>query len=58
MLDDPGLRDRLVAGGRATVLDYAWPKRIDQLERFLAGVADERPQFSGALPGRRVAEEG
>ena len=57
VLGDPGLRERLVAGGRETVADYAWPKRIDQLERFLTGVADERPEFSGAVPGRRVAEE-
>ena len=51
---DPDLRARLVAGGLETVGEYAWERRIDQLERFLGRVADERPEHSGAVPGRRV----
>ncbi len=39
VLDDPELRARLVAGGLATVGDYAWDSRIDQLEGFLSRVA-------------------
>jgi GT2 family glycosyltransferase/glycosyltransferase involved in cell wall biosynthesis len=50
------LRERLVAGGLETVGGYAWELRIDQLERFLERVADERPEHSGAVPGRRVGE--
>ena len=42
-------------GGLETVREYAWERRIDQLEAFFNGVADERPRHSGALPGRRVA---
>ena len=58
VLDDPELRDRLVAGGRETVLDYAWDE-ADRPARALPGRRGRRaPQFSGALPGRRVAEEG
>jgi len=55
VLDDRALRARLVAGGRQTVLDYSWERRIDQLEGFLTRVADERPRVSGAVPGQRVA---
>ena len=53
---DPELRESLVAGGFETVGEYAWERRIDQLERFLERVADERPEHSGAVPGRRVGE--
>jgi len=56
VLGDAELRARLVAGGLETVRDYSWERRIDQLERFLTRVADERPQASGALPGGRVGE--
>ena len=58
VLGDPALRERLVAGGLETVKEYAWERRIEQLERFLDGVADERPEVSGALPGGRVGEDG
>ena len=58
VLSDPALRERLVAGGLETVKEYAWERRIEQLERFLDGVADERPEVSGALPGGRVGEDG
>ena len=54
----PALRRRLVAGGLETVREYAWPRRIEQLERFFERVADERPQFTGALPGPRVDQAG
>jgi glycosyltransferase involved in cell wall biosynthesis len=55
---EPELRERLVSGGFQTVGEYAWERRIDQLERFLERVADERPEPSGAVPGRRVGEAG
>ena len=58
VLGDAELRERLVAGGLETVKEYAWERRIEQLERFLDDVADERPQVSGALPGERVGEDG
>jgi glycosyltransferase involved in cell wall biosynthesis len=36
LLDDPALRARLVAAGRITAAEHAWPRRIDQLEaRYL-----------------------
>ena len=53
VLTDAALRERLVAGGLATVGEYAWERRIDQLEDFLGRVADERPAHSGAVPGAR-----
>ena len=58
LLGDAELRRRLVAGGLETVVEYRWDRRIDQLERFLFRVADERPEASGALPGRRVGDPG
>ena len=54
VMREPELRQRLVAGGVETVGEYAWARRIDQLESFLGRVADERPEHSGAVPGRRV----
>ncbi len=42
LLDDPGLRERLGEAGRRTAADYAWERRIDQLERFYRGVAEPR----------------
>ncbi len=56
VLADADLRARIVAGGLETVVDYSWDRRIDQLERFLTSVADERLEASGALPGDRVGE--
>jgi hypothetical protein len=56
VLTDAALRERLVTGGLATVGEYAWERRIDQLEGLLLRVADERPAHSGAVPGGRVAE--
>ncbi len=56
VLSDGALRERLVAGGLETVREYAWERRIEQLEAFLSDVADHRPAFSGALPGARVGE--
>ena len=53
VLSDAALRERLVAGGLATVGEYAWDRRIDQLEELLLRVADERPTPSGAVPEPR-----
>jgi GT2 family glycosyltransferase/glycosyltransferase involved in cell wall biosynthesis len=39
---DAGLRERLGRAGIETARDYAWERRIDQLEAFLEGVADLR----------------
>jgi glycosyltransferase involved in cell wall biosynthesis len=55
VLGDSELRARLVHGGLQTVQSYSWEHRIDQLERFLSRVADERPQAGGAVPGERVS---
>jgi glycosyltransferase involved in cell wall biosynthesis len=42
LLEDRELRERLGRAGRETAADYAWESRIDELERFFAGVADRR----------------
>jgi glycosyltransferase involved in cell wall biosynthesis len=39
LLEDPELRERLGAAGMKCAADYAWPLRIDALERFLVEVA-------------------
>ena len=55
VLGDAALRDKLVAGGLATVGEYAWKRRIDQMEDFFARVADQEPPApSGALPEPRA----
>jgi GT2 family glycosyltransferase len=36
---DPALRARLGAAGQRTAQDYAWDRRIDELEGFFTGVA-------------------
>ena len=53
LLGDPALRARLGEAGRETAADYAWERRIDELEAFFARVAD------GALPApSRVRRRG
>jgi glycosyltransferase involved in cell wall biosynthesis len=42
LLEDPGLRARLGQAGRATAAEYAWDRRIDQLEGFLESLAPQR----------------
>jgi GT2 family glycosyltransferase/glycosyltransferase involved in cell wall biosynthesis len=39
LLADPELRAQLGAAGITTAQEYAWERRIDELEAFLAGVA-------------------
>jgi GT2 family glycosyltransferase/glycosyltransferase involved in cell wall biosynthesis len=38
LFGDPGLRSRLADAGLRTVVEYAWERRIDQLEEFLEGL--------------------
>ena len=47
LLSDPGLRARLVANGRATAEAYAWPVKLDALDRHYRALAEE------AASGRR-----
>jgi glycosyltransferase involved in cell wall biosynthesis len=42
LLADPQLRRRLGEAGRRTAAEYAWSRRIDALEAFLAEVAGDR----------------
>jgi glycosyltransferase involved in cell wall biosynthesis len=42
LLENRELRARLGRAGLDTAADYAWERRIDELERFLADVADRR----------------
>jgi len=51
LLADPELRTRLGAAGIETARDYAWERRIDALEAFLARVAaSRRMALGGELP--------
>lgn len=46
LLEDPALRARLGARGIETAAEYAWERRIDELERFYEGIA--APARTGA----------
>ncbi len=37
---EPGLRERLIAGGRATVARYAWPRVVETYENIYARVCE------------------
>jgi glycosyltransferase involved in cell wall biosynthesis len=50
VLTDRPLRERLGGAGRRTAEDYAWERRIDGLEQFLARVATPSP-MSISAPG-------
>ena len=50
LLADPQLRERLGAAGRATAQDYAWERRIDELEGFLRDVAAVTAPRRSAAP--------
>ncbi|MCK9247482.1 MAG: glycosyltransferase [Solirubrobacteraceae bacterium] len=53
VLDDRELRARLVAAGRETAAEYAWPRRLDALERLYVDLADRAVD-----PARRVVVGG
>jgi glycosyltransferase involved in cell wall biosynthesis len=40
LLRDPAIRARLVQGGLATVQDYDWERRIDELEAYFEALAE------------------
>ena len=48
LLDDRELRERLGRAGIETAAEYAWERRIDELEQYLEGLA---PQRSSAMRG-------
>ncbi len=50
VLADGTLRAQLVAGGRETVEAYAWPRKLDELDRFFRRVADERSHGEPPVP--------
>jgi glycosyltransferase involved in cell wall biosynthesis len=47
LLEDAALRERLGRAGRETAAQYAWERRIDQLEGFLEDVAERRSAAIG-----------
>ena len=53
LLADPALRERLGEAGRRTAQDYAWERRIDEVEAFFAGLAYAAPT-GGAADRSRV----
>jgi glycosyltransferase involved in cell wall biosynthesis len=60
LLGDAQLRERLGRAGIETAADYAWPRRIDALERFLLHVATPRQiqSSSDVVPEPRGAGAG
>jgi glycosyltransferase involved in cell wall biosynthesis len=48
LLGDPELRARLGRAGIETAADYAWERRIDALEAFYRGVAEDGSLARGA----------
>jgi glycosyltransferase involved in cell wall biosynthesis len=57
VMDDAGLRERLVEEGLRTAAEYGWERRIDELERVLGGVADSRGRLELLGDPRRLAPE-
>jgi len=55
VLTDPALRDRLGAAGRQTAAEYAWGRRIDELEVALERAAQAGFGPRGATDPRRSA---
>jgi GT2 family glycosyltransferase/glycosyltransferase involved in cell wall biosynthesis len=51
VLLDMDLRERLGQAGMRTAVEYAWDRRIDELERFLTDVARPKPLDLGASVG-------
>jgi glycosyltransferase involved in cell wall biosynthesis len=51
VLAEPQLRQRLVDGGRATVGEYAWERRIDEVEAFFNRLAEQPAYSSSASRG-------
>jgi GT2 family glycosyltransferase len=51
LLEDPELRARLGAAGIETAREYAWERRIDALEGFLEGVAEQHSRARAASEG-------
>ena len=44
VLRDAALRERLAANGHATATTYAWPDKLDQLDRRFRTLAAQRAQ--------------
>jgi GT2 family glycosyltransferase len=55
LLRDDELRSRLVEGGLATVREYQWERRIDQLEVVLGRIADEAERGEASTAARAAA---
>ena len=55
VLGDAELRARLVQAGLETAADYAWERRIDQLERFFLEVAQGLPLHETARPANSLS---
>jgi glycosyltransferase involved in cell wall biosynthesis len=51
LLADPALRERLGAAGIETATDYAWERRIDDVERFLGSITFRGSPRSAAPRG-------
>jgi GT2 family glycosyltransferase/glycosyltransferase involved in cell wall biosynthesis len=58
LLADPELRDRLGAAGIRTAQDYAWERRIDELEGFFQRVAGARRMAVGGELAPEVQSAG
>jgi len=50
LLADPDLRARLGQAGRRTAQDYAWERRVDELEGFLRAIAAVKAPPRSAAP--------
>jgi GT2 family glycosyltransferase/glycosyltransferase involved in cell wall biosynthesis len=48
VLTDAALREKLREGGRRTAAEYAWPRKLDELDGYYRRLAAERA--SGAMP--------
>ena len=56
VLRDPALREKLAEGGRRTAAEYAWPRKLDELDAFYRELSEERASGEMRRPVERPTQ--
>src|SRR3712207_4132597 len=57
VLRDPALREKLREGGRRTAAQYAWPRKLDELDVFYRELAEQRGSGQMPAPVKRPTQD-